>query len=375
LAGTRSAPQGEAEAAEQLASGRAWEEFCDALRDAGRIVLEHSPDHRIDRAEGFRYLTRLTRMGLKLCLEHGDPAAPRLVRYMDPTQKFGVDNPDQVYLWARIGGQYSYRLHGPRGTASYYGIGVYAGSAGRGGRRTVAHVSADEIEPGPDGGVELILSPREHPGNWIALPPDTTTLLVRQTMNDVENERPIWPALERLDAEGPPPPLTSVQVVKGLEHAARQVTGSAKMFAMLADRWREQPNVLHPMDERMARESFGDPDFYYSGGYWKLAPDEALLVEFTPPPCRYWGFLLCNYWTESLDFRYRPVSTNKHRAVYRADGSVKLAVAHRDPAVAGLTWLDTEGHHEGVMTLRWLLAEQSLVPTPRLVKFAALARE
>jgi hypothetical protein len=365
-------------AAESLASGRAWTQFCRALEGAGRIVLEHAPDSDVDRAEGFRYLTRLTRMAFKLCLEHADPAAPRLVQYMDPTQKFGVDNPDQLYLWARIGGAHAYRLRGRRGSAAYYGIGVYAGSAGRGGRRTVAHLNADELAAGPEDEIDVVLAaqrPQGHRGRWVELPPDTTTLLVRQTMNDVAKERPVWPALERLDAAGPPPPLSPLQVVQGLERAARQVLGSAEMFCLLSDRWKQQPNVLHPMDARMARESFGDPDFYYSGGYWRLGADEALVIELTPPACRYWGFLLCNYWTESLDYRYRPVGTNGHRAVRRPDGSVKIAVAHRDPRRAGLTWLDTEGHREGTMTLRWLLAEATPVPAPRVVAFEALARE
>ena len=364
----------ETEAAERLASGRAWNEFCDALKGAGRIVLDHAPDHELDRAEGFRYLTRLTRMAFKLCLEHADPAAPRLVQYMDPTQKFGVDNPDQLSLWARISGEYSYRPRGSRGSASYYGIGVYAGSAGRGGRRTVAHLNADEIEAAPGGGVDVVLSPREHAGNWVELPPDTTTLLVRQTWNDAATERPEWPTLERLDAHGPPPPLRSSQVVKGLQRASRQITGSARLFAELSDRWRAQPNVLHPMDEQMARESFGDPDFYYSGGYWRLAADEALVIEFVVPRCRYWGFLLCNYWTESLDYRYRPVSANRSTAIPRKDGSVCLAAAARDPGLPGVTWLDTEGHAEGTMTLRWLLAEETPVPTPRVVKLVDLER-
>jgi hypothetical protein len=365
----------EDEAAELLAGGRAWDEFCDTLKTAGRIVLEHSPDHELDRAEGFRYLTRLLRMGFKLCLEHADPAAPRLIQYMDATQKFGVDNPDQLYQWARISGEYSYRLHGPRGTASYVGIGVYAGSAGRGGRRTVAHVDADELAPASDGGIDVVLSPDEHRGNWIALDPDTTTLLVRQTVNDVENEVTAELVLERLDSPGPPPPLRSSQVVKGMRRAAAQVIGSAQMFAALSDRWKAQPNVLHPMDVHMAEKSFGDPDLYYSGGYWRLAPDEALVIEFTPPECRYWGFLLCNYWAESLDYRYRPVATNKHRATTREDGSVKIIVARQDPGLADVTWLDTEGHTEGTMTLRWLLAEETPVPTPQVVKLSELLRD
>jgi hypothetical protein len=375
------APLGEEEAARRLASGEAWEGFCDTLKQAAGIVLEHSPDSDLDRAEGFRYLTRLLRMGLKLSLEHADPAAPRLVQYMDPTQKFGVDNPDQLYLWARIDGAHSYRLRGPRGSTAYYGIGVYAGSAARGGRRTVAHVDADRLEGGTRE-VDLVLAPagflegcEAPPANFVQLDPDTTTLLVRQTMNDYEAERPEWPTLERLDAEGPPPPLRPSQVVKGLERAARQVLGSATMFARLVEQWRKQPNVLHPMDERLARESFGDPDFYYSGGCWKLGPDEALVIDLDPPECRYWGFLVCNTWTESLDYRYRPVGTSKGRATYRADGTVRIALAHRDPGLPGITWLDTEGHGEGSMTLRWLLAEHTPVPTPRVVRFDALPAE
>ena len=77
--------------------------------------------------------------------EYADSATPALVQYMDETQKFGVDNPDQLYLWARISGKYRYRLSGPRGTAAYIGIGIYAGSAGRGGRRTVAYLNGDDL--------------------------------------------------------------------------------------------------------------------------------------------------------------------------------------------------------------------------------------
>ena len=72
-----------------LVSGRAWDEFCDALRSAGEIVRTRAPDTALDRAEGYRYLTRLTRMAFKFCIEYADSATPALVQYMDETQKFG----------------------------------------------------------------------------------------------------------------------------------------------------------------------------------------------------------------------------------------------------------------------------------------------
>ena len=363
----------ETEADAALASGEAWRTFCRALEQAGELVLARAPDHPVDRAEGLRYVTRLARMAFKLCLEHGDPAAPRLIQYMDPTQKFGVVNPDQLYQWARISARYDYRLSGPRGTVSYIGIGVYGGSTG-GSRRTVAHRNVFDLEPAADGGIDVVLSSREQPGNWIRLEPGTSTLIVRQTRNDVDGEVLADLKLERIDAPPMPPPLESAQVANGLQRAAAQILGTISIFADLSDRWAASPNVLHPSDTKMAEQSFGDPDIYYVGGYWKLAPDEALVVDLVPPDCVYWGFLLCNYWTESLEYRYRPVSTNKHRAVHRKDGVVRIVIAHEDPKLADVNWMDTEGHAEGTMTLRWLLGDETPVPVPRVVKHRDLAR-
>jgi hypothetical protein len=365
----------EATAEARIADGSAWREFCRALETAGDLVLSRAPGHPIDRAEGLRYVTRLARMAFKLCLEHGDPSAPRLIQYMDPTQKFGVDNPDQLYQWARISADYDYRLSGARGTVSYIGIGVYGGSAGGGGRRTIAHTNSTKLTPGPGGRIDVVLSAKPQSGAWIRLEPGTTTVIVRQTRNDVDGEVLADLTLERIDAPPFPPPLTSLQVAKGLERAARQILGTISVFADLSDRWRERPNYLHPSDVKMAEQSFGDPDIYYMGGYWKLADDEALVIDFTPPRCTYWGFLLCNYWTESLEYRYRRVSTNKHRARYRKDGSVRIVIAHEDPQLPDVDWMDTEGHREGTMTLRWLLSETTPVPSPRVVQWRDLARE
>lgn len=45
---------------ENAVNGKAWADFCDSLKEAGQIILDNSTDD-IDRLEGFRYLTRLTR--------------------------------------------------------------------------------------------------------------------------------------------------------------------------------------------------------------------------------------------------------------------------------------------------------------------------
>ena len=61
----------------RVISGASWAQFCDALKAAGAEVLRpETPATELDRAEGWRYLTRLTRVGLEMMLEFGNPDFP-----------------------------------------------------------------------------------------------------------------------------------------------------------------------------------------------------------------------------------------------------------------------------------------------------------
>ena len=64
---------------DRLMSGETWDDFCDTLKSAGKTILaEGQPEAALDRAEGFRYLSRLTRAALETFLEYSDPLAPVL---------------------------------------------------------------------------------------------------------------------------------------------------------------------------------------------------------------------------------------------------------------------------------------------------------
>lgn len=130
--------------------------------------------------------------------------------------------------------------------------------------------------------------------------------------------------------------------------------------------WLDTPNQLRLSDPDEQRRMGGDPAILSQSGYWTLAPDEALEVSFTPPPCAYWNIQLANVWAESLDPR-RPVWRNHTTAVVDDDGVARFVIAHEDPGTPN--WLDTAGHRHGLVHVRfvdsegWPLADTRLLAT------------
>lgn len=53
------------------------------------------------------------------------------------------------------------------------------------------------------------------------------------------------------------------------------------------------------------------------------------------------------------------------------DGSFRIIVADRDPGFGN--WMDTAGHREGTMGLRWNMAVDPPAPVCRVVRFDDLA--
>ena len=360
-------------AVEGVLSGTAWEEFCDTLKSAGAVIQrERSPRNELDQAEGYRYLSRLARLALEKFVEHADPAAPRFYRLSHETGKIGCDNPDSYYQNAAISGQHEYRLWGNRGTVPYLGFGTYYGHYGSPARAGCSgYLESGDLQIAPDGSFEVLLSCRKHPGNWLPMEPDSSMLIVRQNFLNAKDERLAEIHIERLGAAGPPAPLTPEHLAGGLADAARFVVGTAALFADWAEGFAQRPNEMLALDPAVTGGAHGDPNIRYYMGYWKLAPDQALIIEAHPPECEYWNFQLNNYWMESLDYRYHRIHYNKHTTTYRPDGSFQLVVAHRDPGVPN--WVDTAGHSSGTMGLRWIKAKEHPQPRTRVVKAAEIS--
>jgi hypothetical protein len=355
-----------------LMDGSLWGRFCDTLKMAGNTIMGPKvPADPLCRAEGFRYLTRITNAALQVFVEHNDPLAPVLLRVVHETAKMGADNPDNYYQNAAISGEHEYRIWGNRGTVHYLAFATQHGNYGESrGMPPTGHLDASNIDIGPDGSFEIICSADEKPGNWLPMTKETGTLIVRQTFLDRQNEEIADIHIECIGQDGRPTPFDPIRCAKGLQTSAGLALGASMLFASWTEGFKKHINKLPQMPPEVSNAAGGVPEIAYYHSYWELAPDEALVIETTPPECDHWNFQLNNYWMESLDYRYYPIHVNKHTAKYRPDGSVQVVVAAENKGFDN--WIDTVGHSYGTMLWRWVRASDNPEPQTRVVKLAEL---
>ena len=360
-------------AASAVVSGQAWDEFCDSLKRAGQQILRpEAPVSALDRAEGFRYLSRLLRIGLEMHLEFADPDFPGFFAPSHETAKIGADNPDNLYLMARLNGAHEYRIRGERGTVPYLSFGTQKGGYEINGRmEQTGFLDAQQLQADAGGRFEIVLSREKRPGNWLKLGAETNAVIVRQTFLDRKREQPARLTIERLNGGDLPVPLSAERLQHGLGSAARFVEGTAKLFADWAQGYQRHSNQLPPADQAVCQRVGGDPNIFYYHSHWRLAPDEALVIHIARiPECRFWNLQINNYWMESLDYRYHRICLNKHSAKLDAYGGVTMVLAHANTGHPNR--LETAGHDNGTFCLRWVGAAEPVHPTTRIVKHSEL---
>ncbi len=290
------------------------------------------------------------------------------------TIKIVGENPDNHYLGATLDGKYDYRIWGTRGEAKWISFNLFSGGGfGGGGPGTGDTLHEEQMHIEPDGTFELIISQREHPGNWLRSEPDTRSLAIRQTFLDRTTSSYAELHIERLDADGAPPePLSAEHLYLSLIYAGFYVKGVADIGSQWATRQAQWPNVFTDEAELAETDKFKDPQIKWHQAYFDLADDEALVVEVTPPVCEYWMIALHNHWMETLDYVHHQATLNCHSAQLEPDGSVRFVVAHRDPGVPN--WLDTAGHERGTVGVRWVGPDVvDVLPSTRVVPLASLS--
>ncbi|MFO0690125.1 MAG: DUF1214 domain-containing protein [Myxococcota bacterium] len=373
-----------------------WSAFCRRTESAARLVLAAAPDDPFDRAEGLRYVGRIAQHALQSFIEESDPAHPVVTHGLP---KLGGDNPDYVYSVAALSGAFEYRLRGRLGDSAYLALGTYHGGVGTAqGLQVSGYLAGKDMTFDADGRFEITLACEKRPGNWLPMKPETSQLMIRELLLDRRRQRSATFSIERIagsieriagsaPAAIPPAARAAAAPARGADPAAdyaafhaRQmaragayVEGAIAQFLEWTKDFASRPNRIDRLDERLASGARGDPYTHYYGGYYALAPDEAMIAELTPPACEYWNVQLCNHWLESLDFTRHTVSVNHASAVKRPDGSVCIVVADSDPGVPN--WLDTAGHRRGCIIARQVGTATPDDPRCRVVKLREVARE
>jgi hypothetical protein len=390
---------------------KAWDDWIEELQLA-RDALEdpaYHPAPASDRnlGEGYRYL--LGHLHRLIEAEaHQDPDFPYFQRHPWTISKYTIENPDNLYLYAPLDPEGTYRVRGravdhahwrgPRSRAErlaphYVIFEAHTMSPGDSGglaelvdgrRAITGMLDSTRLEVEADGSFEVLVAPERpagYRGNFLPsraeksgpLPQGQVTdaplsarrLFVREVFGDWEREEALELEIVRVGMEGRQPrPRTSADMAAQLRRVGELVRNQVRFwnlfYGVVLDPFgtatEKRPShlprngLIDPAPANLATGG-GQATNFFAGGVFELAEDDALLIEVrTAAEPAYTGFHLGNFWGESLDYANHVTSLNHLQAHRDADGALRFVVSHRDPGVPN--WLDTTGHPAGYMTLR-----------------------
>jgi len=372
--------------AKPLATTAAFNELIDtlnAIRDDYILSDERFRDD-LERVEGFRYVTHLLSEASELLAE-ADTERPRFSSIVSPARKFLGDNPDALYQQAVIRGDRSYRVTGRRDGQVYISFTVHGADPSGGINGPVlADINHHDIDIDADGNFELILSPDEHPGNWLKIDSRARFVFVRNYyLNETSAQNDpnvhVWINIEPLDDPGAPAPLSDADFASRLRDATAFLhagTMGLRMFdadSTVPFSSNERNTVGTPWSFRNAKiDAAGAVDIYYSSGRFDLEPGTALVMEGTLPECEFVNVMLWNVHMQTLEYRFRRCSLNEKQMKVDGDRHYRIVISAEDPGVPN--WIDTGGHRRGTIFWRFLLPQsQPDTPRCRVVKVSDLA--
>lgn len=348
----------------------AWQNLSVSLEAAGEKVHAAARNEQ-ERTEGMAFLSQLLSAAIEMKFTKGDPAQPAFTDWMASGRKYLGDSPDADYHTAEISADYDYEITGERGQALSLGFVIY-GRAANGWNTVSASLNGDEIQYDADGRFRLRLTasaPSGGSANTMAMPKSAHLIMVRAYYYDrAQSKR----AQVKIGAIGDtiPSRTPSEKLANATEFFNGAVAGTIAMFDLVHTRpnTNTPPRGYSPAFEGLF---YPTPDNQYLGTWYKIAKDEALVIEGAVPDARYWSVSLQNRWLQSHDYERRAVSLNNSQ-IETKDGRYRLIVSAQQPKSGN--WLDTSGREEGLVAIRYQRTTKSDPPEITLVKFADLAR-
>lgn len=372
-------------------STAAMEELLDTISELNKTLLNpgngvHSKDQI---AEGQYAISHILATGLHLWLD-SDPERPILKPYVNPWRKVFGDNPDALYYQAAIRDDRRYKISGNLGAAVFTSFTVEGGaSEGHFAKSSVSALSDTDMEVAPDGSYEIIVS-RKRPksGNWLPLKSGAGQISTRHYHEskasvagipnyqmDVRIEALDTPALKKYG--GDTEVATRIRYVKNYvsEHATAALKAPTAQVIASFPWYSRNANVFTTPGQwgvSTDDQAYGNSHAWYGAAPFKLASDEAMIIEIEIPNSRFFNIVLWNRFMQTFDYVNRTISLNRKQIQFD-DGVAKIILAAKDPGLPN--WLDTEGRSDGVIYLRYIepLATPK-VPKAKIVKISSLRK-
>jgi len=332
---------------ETLAGARSstTEVFRAAIEEAERLI--HNPPFAVseqDLAEGLDYLGGSIRSALQMAFDY-DLEHPVLINPTHQYARQGLDNPDAVYFNAYLTEGASYVVSGTRGSTVDLSFQIMDGTySSEGAPNTLAAFDDRELKVNADGSFEWRFGPE------LGLKKGST-LIVREVYDDWNTEQRGTLRIQRLDTAGKPRPAADpARITKRYGVAAKMLTGRVKTWFAFPEwfTYKEPVNTL-----TVPKSTPGGLASQFSSiGHYDLTDDQAMIV--TVPVCEaapYQAIQIGSRWYISTDYEHHQTSLNRSQSHVDADRNLRYVISERNPGVAN--WLETTGHPQGVMMLRW----------------------
>lgn len=290
-----------------------------------------------------------------------------------PGSRWGIDNPDSVYRVIPIDGTQRYVIRGrvptPRLTENYFTLWTDK-------MATVDVLDGKTLHIDDNGRFEIAVDSDEKSDrpDHIRSSPEAREFYIRDVIMDWANERVNELSIERLG--GPP--------TRPAANLDQQVDAAIAMLRLNIDntvRWNRQAldKPVNAFDFTIDRDTDGAlRNQIYVMGHFRLADDEALIVDVGLGGADYFLAPITNQWGTTNDIQNRTASLNLNQSVRNTDGTLTYVVSRADPGVHN--WIDPCDMPEGILTLRWAEFEsgrpgEGFGAKGRVVKRANLATE
>lgn len=352
----------------------AWRELLDGLRELDGTFL--SGDRAVGReaavVDGYRALLTTLGVGLDAYL-FVDPSRPVFVPSNTPfrrDRRWGGDNTDCYYLFAGIDPARTYRISGQRGDSAYFSLTVYnEPSPGAWSDRILGVVSDRDLDVDEAGRFSFFIGPERptgYTGPFITLEPDARVAFTRDYQLDPLTGTPVaW----QIEAVEDPEPIVrrDADTAQALRSTLTWLkTMHSIVPTAIGTRSDDRHELGHTQGQvaNVAGDPYRVPDFNfgwsaidacYSFGTYVLEPDEALVLTYTPPECRFWNVIVWNQFMAGHNVNDGRISLNNASALRNSDGTATIVISRHGSAHPNS--ITTHDQPEGMFAFRWFLAE------------------